>query len=129
MKPSSTDVRPLILIAEDDPDSVFYFTMVLRRNYDIESVDSVNAALKAMRKKKPDLILLDLSLEGKKDGLDLVRQMRKTPEWKAIPVIAATAHAFERDRLNCMQAGCNGYLPKPIKMKHLIETVQSFLPS
>ncbi|MFQ6613775.1 MAG: response regulator, partial [Fidelibacterota bacterium] len=123
-----TKKRPLILIVEDDADSVLYFTMVLRKNYDLKAADSVNSALKVMKKRKPDLILLDLSLEGKKDGLDLVRLMRKTPAWESIPVIAATAHAFERDRQNCMQAGCNEYLAKPIKMKRLIETVASFFP-
>ncbi len=126
---ASSGSRPMILIAEDDADSIFYFSMVLRNDYDLETAISVEDALKIMRRRRPDLILLDLSLEGDKDGLDLVRTVRRTPEWKDIPIVAATAHAFNKDEQNCLKAGCNVFLSKPIKMKQLIDTVQSFFPS
>ncbi|RMF10501.1 MAG: response regulator [Candidatus Neomarinimicrobiota bacterium] len=119
--------HPTILIAEDDAQSLLYFSMVLRQEYRVETARSVDRALSLMKKQPPDLILLDLSLEGKRDGLDLVRLMRKHREWKQIPVIAATAHALKQDRDNCLKAGCDAYLAKPIPMKKLVDTVHAFL--
>jgi len=72
------------------------------------------------------LILLDLSLVGDEDGLDLVRWMKKTEKWKDTPVIATTAHAFTTDRDNCMNAGCNDYLSKPISRAELTERVAHY---
>ena len=74
-----------------------------------------------MKKSPVDIVLSDVSLAGNEDGLDLVRWMRKTKTWQKTPVIATTAHAFTKDRDNCLAAGCNDYLSKPIKRENLFE--------
>jgi len=59
--------------------------------------------------------LSDVSLAGDEDGLELVRWMRTTKQWRKTPVIATTAYAFTGDRDNCLATGCNDYLSKPVK--------------
>jgi len=80
-----------------------------------------------LKKNAVELVLLDLSLIGNEDGLDLVRWMRKTKTWKETPVIATTAHAFTKDRDNCLTAGCNDYLSKPMKRENLLKKIKEFV--
>lgn len=127
MNKKTNTEKPMILMVEDDQDSVFYFTMVLRSDYDLESAESVDEAVEVIQRRVPALILLDLSLEGPQDGLDLVRMIRNDSKLKAIPIVAATAHALNQDRQNCLEAGCDDYLPKPIKMTTLRDTVRSLV--
>jgi len=93
----------------------------------VESAESVDEAVEVIQRRVPALILLDLSLEGPQDGLDLVRMIRNDSKLKAIPIVAATAHALNQDRQNCLEAGCDDYLPKPIKMTTLRDTVRSLV--
>ncbi len=88
---------------------------------------SVDGAKQQLKQYPVDLILLDLSLVGNEDGLDLVRWMRKTKTWRKIPVIATTAHAFTTDRDNCISTGCNDYLSKPIKKMELLEKLEEWM--
>jgi len=87
----------------------------------------VGGAKEQLKKYPVKLILLDLSLIGNEDGLDLVRWMRKTKTWKETPVIATTAHAFTKDKDNCLVAGCEVYLSKPIKRDILLEKINKYM--
>jgi two-component system cell cycle response regulator DivK len=61
----------------------------------------------------PDVVLLDMNLPDA-SGLDLLGDLRARPALAAVPVIAVTAHAMRGDRERCLEAGCDGYLSKPI---------------
>jgi len=73
------------------------------------------------------LILLDLSLRGDEDGLDLARFLRADDKWDRVPIIALTAHAFAADRDRCMGAGCNDFMTKPFRLAELKETIQRLI--
>ncbi len=128
VKPSVWPVKkPLVLLVEDDPSSQKLTKFFLKAKFDIYFAVSVKEAKEQLKKYPIDLILLDLSLVGNEDGLDLVRWMRKTKTWQKTPVVAVTAHAFTTDRDNCLAAGCNDYLTKPIKREELIEKLGEYL--
>jgi PAS domain S-box-containing protein len=119
--------KPTVLLVDDDPSSQKLTEYFLQGAHDVCFAVSVEGAKQQLKKQQVDLILLDLSLVGEEDGLDLVRHLRKTKKWRNIPIIALTAHAFTTDRDNCITAGCNDYLSKPIKREKLVEKIGKFV--
>lgn len=89
----------------------------------IEAMQSTIAGAQPM----PDLILLDIQLP-KVDGFEIVRQLKASPDWKQVPVIAVTAMAMKGDRDRCLAAGANAYLSKPLNLNLLKETLRVMLP-
>ena len=74
----------------------------------------------------PDLILMDISLPGM-DGLEATRILKDDDRTRAIPIIAMTAHAMKGDEDKTKQAGCDGYIAKPLDVKVFSEIVTRFL--
>lgn len=119
--------KPLILVVEDDVNSQNLIRFFTKNYCRLQFTRSVEGAKEKLKKHAVDLVLLDLSLEGQEDGLNLARYMRKMPRFKTTPVIAATAHAFVKDQENCLAAGCDDYLAKPIIKDQLLEKIQTHL--
>lgn len=122
----SSENRPHILLVEDDYDTNTMMAFTLRQ-YKTSVATSVTAAKDILNNETVDLILLDLSLEGVEDGLDLVRFIRRSQSLAYIPVVAVTAHAFKIDKANVMAAGCNAYFAKPVKMSEIQAAVNQHL--
>lgn len=70
-------------------------------------------------------ILMDLSLKGEEDGLQITAQLRQLNGWRKVPIIATTAHAFEEDRERALAAGCDDFLAKPIQPHLLLEAIRA----
>jgi CheY-like chemotaxis protein len=73
-----------------------------------------------------DLILMDIHLPGM-DGLSVVRAMKADPRTARVPILALTAHAMRGDRDRFLEAGCDGYISKPIDVKTFITSIESYL--
>ncbi len=116
-----------ILIVEDDLDTQVLYEKTIGQKYEIETAVSVSQAKSILSKDKFDLVLLDLSLDGNEDGLDLTRFIRRTNTLKTMPVIAVTAHAFIQDMMNCLNAGCDEFIPKPYPIFELLKKVDHYL--
>mgnify|MGYP001228055318 CR=1 FL=1 len=116
-----------ILIVEDNEDNMTLVRDVLAsRGYMvIEAVDGQQGLELAMTQ-RPDLIIMDLSLPLL-DGWEVVRQLKADPELRRIPVVALTAHAMVGDREKALDAGCDDYLAKPIRLAMLIAKVKEFV--
>jgi CheY-like chemotaxis protein len=86
-----------------------------------------NEALIALEKQNFDLILMDVEMPGM-DGLQATRAIRELEKntGQHIPIVAMTAYAMESDRLRCLEAGMDAYISKPINIKELFQTVESF---
>ncbi len=80
----------------------------------------------AHARSRPDLILMDLGLPDM-DGLTATRALRSNPETASVPIIALTAHAMKGHEKAALEAGCAGYLTKPIDTRSFAATVTSFL--
>jgi CheY-like chemotaxis protein len=74
----------------------------------------------------PDLILMDVSLQGM-NGFEVTRMLKRNPNTAGIPVVALTAYAMRHDQEQAEEAGCAGYIPKPINTRTFPSLVQSFL--
>lgn len=127
LPPKTVKHKQSILIVEDDPSTQNLIKYFLKNRYEIHFAESVSEAKEAIQKNSIDLVLLDLSLKGNEDGLDFVKYLRKSKQWKQLPVIATTAHAFISDKDRCLDIGCNDYLTKPIKMDLLLEKIRLYL--
>ena len=96
------------------------------RGYDtIEAVDGEDALRKA-QEERPGLILMDISLP-KMDGYEVIRSLKSQEEYRDIPIVALTAHVMKGDKERAMNAGCIGYIPKPIDIRELPEQIRYYL--
>ena len=91
----------------------------------VEAADGIEG-LEAARRERPDLILMDLQLPGM-DGLSATRELRADPQTAGIPVVALTAHAMVGDEERALEAGCRGYIPKPIDTRAFLERIREYL--
>lgn len=100
--------------------------VLLSLNYTvIQAADGEQGVQKAASE-RPDLILMDLSLP-RLDGWKATRQIKSHPDLRQIPIIALTAHAMIGDRERALEAGCDDYLPKPINLRELANTLEKHL--
>ncbi|MBZ0273590.1 response regulator [bacterium] len=81
--------------------------------YDVLQARSAEIGMRIAREEKPDLILMDVQLPGM-DGLTATRALADDAETAAIPVVALTSHAMRGDEQKALDAGCKGYIAKPI---------------
>ncbi len=113
-----------ILIAEDTDSNFLLLNIVLRKKYNLVRAYNGQEALELFQENKPDLILMDIKMPIM-DGLDATREIRKTDA--EIPIIALTANAFDSDKQKAKEAGCNGYMAKPIVAADLLVLMQEYL--
>jgi two-component system, cell cycle response regulator DivK len=100
--------------------------VLLVEGYDILEAPSGEAGLDLARREHPDLILMDMNLPDV-DGYELTRRIRAIPELSDVPVVAMTANVMHGDREKTLEAGCVGYIPKPIDVDALPDQVARFL--
>jgi CheY-like chemotaxis protein len=124
---SAEKTKPVLLVVEDDESTQKLMYFFLRDLYELHFADTVAKSKEILAEHPVDMVLLDLSLAGDEDGLDLARYLRKTEQWADLPIIATTAHAFTSDRTRCLEAGCTDYLAKPINRNLLMETIKKRL--
>lgn len=116
-----------ILIAEDHPASLELLRYLLAANgYDILSAEDGEAALDLARRHIPDLIICDLQMP-KKNGYEVVRQLKSEAALSAIPVVAVTAFSMIGDREQVLAAGFDGYLSKPIEPEEFVGLIEQYL--
>ena len=90
----------------------------------VEAVDA-ETGIKLAREKKPDLILMDIQLPGM-DGLSATKILKADPSLKDIVIIALTSHAMEGDDTKVREAGCDGYITKPIDTRNFLQRVTDY---
>ena len=118
---------PKILVVEDNEMNRDMISRRLaRKKYEVlVAIDGGEGVVMA-RSEAPDLILMDMSLPVM-DGWEATRQLKASPETKAIPIIALTAHAMSGDREKAIGAGCDDYDTKPIELPRLLAKVEALL--
>jgi len=118
---------PLILVVEDNETNQMLTIAVLQRDgYRVAVAGSAAQARQQIEEATPDLILMDVQLPGE-DGLAFTRDLRRDPVTSSIPIVAMTAHAMQGDAQLAIDAGCSGYIAKPIDTRALAEQVRKYL--
>jgi signal transduction histidine kinase/CheY-like chemotaxis protein len=119
----------LIFVIEDNAANLKLVRDLLEsRGYQVAHSPSGEEGLLALKFMRPRLILIDIQLPGM-DGLEVARRLRDDAETRGIPTIALTAHAMMGDEDRAREAGCVGYVTKPIDRVVFLDTVESCLTS
>ena len=118
---------PKVLLVEDNPMNLELATDLLEAcGIEVIAANSGEAAMKLAQEQKPNLILMDLSLPGM-DGLQATAALKANPQTRLIPVVAVTAHAMKGDEQKALNAGCEGYITKPIDTRMFPMLVAQYL--
>jgi len=119
--------KKTIFIVEDEEDILDLLKYNLtREGYTVASASDGAEAVKAIQRKMPDLILLDLMLPGL-DGLEVCRMLKKDQRTEAIPIVMVTAKGTETDVVAGLELGAQDYIAKPFSMKVLVARVRTIL--
>jgi CheY-like chemotaxis protein len=125
-----------ILIVEDDVRNIFALSSVLEpKGAKIQIARNGLEALQALERNAStadnsngiDLVLMDIMMP-EMDGYTAIREIRKRPEWKKIPIIALTAKAMRDDQEKCLAAGASDYMAKPLDVERLLSLVRVWMP-
>jgi CheY-like chemotaxis protein/signal transduction histidine kinase/CHASE3 domain sensor protein len=123
-----------ILVVEDDVRNIFALTSVFEPNgATVEIARNGREALDALSRSKAspasaiDMVLMDIMMP-EMDGLTAMREIRKDPDWKKLPIIALTAKAMKDDHEKCLAAGANDYVAKPLDVEKLLSLVRVWMP-
>lgn len=120
---SDNQTKPRLLVVEDDYENQKFLEIFLKRKFQLKICDSSETFYKLLEQDDFDIILMDISLRGKKDGLQLTKELREMEKYKSVPVVALSAHAFQKDKENAYQAGVDMFLTKPIQNEVLMDTL------
>lgn len=113
-----------ILVVDDEEHIIELVELYLRKEgYRVVSAQDGDAAIEKFSVEKPDLLVLDIMLPGA-DGLDVLRQVRKTSR---VPVIMLTARESEVDKVVGLELGADDYLTKPFSARELVARVKAVL--
>lgn len=118
---------PKILYIEDDPNNRALVRRILMAyDFDVEESDNALDGIELAKHYHPDIILMDISMPGM-DGLTATGEIRKSTEIAETTVIALTANAMEGDKEMTIEAGCDGYISKPINVDTFIDEISAYL--
>jgi CheY-like chemotaxis protein len=116
-----------ILVVEDIEMNRKVVRIVLKaKGYEVLEATNAEEALAILQAEPPDLILMDIALPGI-GGADLTRQIKASPQWRHLPIIALTASAMKGDREQFLNAGCDDYISKPVDTRALVELVAQYV--
>jgi len=127
MNKDKLETKPKILIVEDELESQKYFELVLKKKFEVDLCDTRKSMYNLLSNKDYDVIVMDISLKGGTNGVDLIKELKRSTSNINIPIICLSAHAFVEDRLKAEDAGADVYLNKPIKSQTLINALDEMI--
>jgi CheY-like chemotaxis protein len=122
-----------VLVVEDDVRNVFALSSILEpTGIRVEIARNGREALETLEARGTaqagiDLVLMDIMMP-EMDGFTAMREIRKRPDWKKLPIIALTAKAMRDDQEKCLAAGANDYIAKPLDVEKLLSLVRVWMP-
>lgn len=120
-------IAPTILHIEDNFENRILVRRILQfEGYQVVEAENAHEAMDILQSLQPDLILMDINMPGI-DGYTLAARLKAIPQFHTIPMVAITANALRGDKERSYQAGCDGYIEKPIDMDKLLEIVAYYL--
>lgn len=122
-----TENKGTVLYVEDNPDNrLLVRRILLSEDYGLLEATNAQEALDLLKTTKPDLILMDINMPDM-DGYTLTAKIKTTPGFERVPILALTANVMRGDKEKSLEAGCDGYIQKPIDFDELLREVARFL--
>lgn len=123
----NTAEKPKLLITEDDYENQKFLSLFLKKYFLIDVCESSDEFYQLVDAQNYDIILMDISIKGNKNGLELTKELKNNPRYADVPIICYTAHALYTDRLNALDAGCDAYVTKPSDINTLLRSMFELL--
>ena len=127
MNVNTLEIKPKILIVEDELESQKYFELILKKKFAVDFCDNKKSMYTFLSNRNYDVIVMDISLKDGANGIDLIRELKRNTSNINIPIICLSAHSFGEDRSKAEEAGADVYLTKPIKSQILISTIDELI--
>jgi signal transduction histidine kinase/DNA-binding NarL/FixJ family response regulator len=125
--PAGQAEKPLILVVEDNQVNQKVIGTILRkRGYRVRIAVHGGEAMEALTQDPIALVLMDIQMPVL-DGIETTRLIRQEERWAALPILAMTAHVMQGDREECLEAGMDGYISKPVNPSHLVSMIETHL--
>lgn len=123
----SPENKGTILYVEDNPDNrLLVRRILLAEDYSLlEATDAVDA-LNLLKTVHPDLILMDINMPDM-DGYTLTAKIKSLPGFERVPILAVTANVMRGDKEKTLEAGCDGYIQKPLDIEQLTREIEKFI--
>lgn len=116
-----------ILYVEDNPENRMLVRRILQaEGYRVLEAQNATHAVEVVQNEKPDLVLMDINMPDI-DGYTLTTQFKAMTQFQKVPIIALTANVMRGDRERTLEAGCDGYIQKPIDVDELPNQIKRFL--
>lgn len=120
-------MKKQLLLIEDNEQNRYLVTYLMQaRGWEVMYAEDGLSAIGAAEELNPALILLDIQLPGM-DGYEVARELRHRPSLADTPIIAVTSYAMPGDRERCLDAGCTGYIEKPINPGTFADEIEAYL--
>ena len=116
-----------ILIVEDDLLIHMAYKRLLSSDYQITLCDNCNTFYKALNMDTFHLFIIDLALNCEKNGIELIKDLRKDEKYASTPVFVVSAFVLKKDQQHAMDAGATNFLPKPFNNKLLLEEIKKYI--
>jgi CheY-like chemotaxis protein len=117
-----------VAVVEDNADNRLLIQVILEDLYELRAYEDGHKGLEGLRRDRPDLLLLDISLPDM-DGVAVLSEIREDPALQGMPVVALTAHNMKGDRERFLEVGFDDYVTKPIVDEGLlIGVIERWLP-
>ncbi len=116
-----------ILLIEDDPTNMELAADLLEAGgFTVFRAATAEEGLRLAAREKPDLVLMDIALPGM-DGLEATRRLKNDPATAGIPVVAVSASVMGCDHEAAMEAGCSGFITKPLDTRRFVKTISLYI--
>ena len=123
LQEAETRTMTILLVEDNEINRLVTQDYLADKGYQVITAINGVEALAQVRAHEPKLILMDIHMPGM-DGLEAIRQLRASPAFATVPIIALTALAMPGDRERCLEAGANEYLTKPVSLKLLRQRIE-----
>ena len=120
------NVRQKILLIEDNIDTQLMFKVYLRNSCDLDVTGTAEEGLGLLSEHNYDLLILDINLPGKMDGVAVLNEIRTNYKKKDLPILVVTAYATMGDKEKYLSQGASAFLSKPVLKDEFIDSVRSF---
>lgn len=120
-------MKKTVLVIEDNEQNLYLVTFILTKNgCDVIQARDGREGIELAGQVIPALILLDIQLPVM-DGYEVARALRSNPELTGVPIVAVTSYAMVGDRERTLEAGCSGYIEKPINPETFMADIEKYL--
>ena len=124
---ASSENKGTILYVEDNPDNrLLVKRVLLAEDYSLLEATDAMDALSILKTARPDLILMDINMPDM-DGYTLTAKIKSLPGFERVPILALTANVMRGDREKTLEAGCDGYIQKPLDIDQLTREIEKFI--